>query len=126
MDCIKEIGPVARKELVEWLWSSKLLLVQPVGNTTAISGTLYEYWAVQKAPILLIAEEGASSRFVDENHLGKSFRFDEIMGIASYVEKIYQSYKNKQPQTITNKGIEAFDQPKLWRSKWLIFGEKAW
>lgn len=114
MDCIKEIGPVARKELVEWLWSSNLFfLVQPVGNTTAISGTLYEYWAVQKAPILLIAEEGASSRLVDENHLGKSFRFDEIIGIASYVEKIYQSHKNKQSQSITNKGIEAFDRKTL-------------
>jgi glycosyltransferase involved in cell wall biosynthesis len=72
---IKVKGSVEREQLVEWLWKADLFLsVQPVGNTTAIPGTLYEYWATGKAPILLIASKGASSEFIDNYHLGNSYQ----------------------------------------------------
>jgi glycosyltransferase involved in cell wall biosynthesis len=111
---IKELGSVARIELVEWLWKANLFfLVQPVGNTTAISGTLYEYWAVGKAPILLIAEAGASSNLVTGHHLGQSFHFSDIESISDYIQEIYKSHQNKQPVEISFNGIEVFDRKTL-------------
>jgi glycosyltransferase involved in cell wall biosynthesis len=111
---VKELRSVAREELVEWLWQADLFfLIQPVDNTTAISGTLYEYWAVGKAPILLIAETGASSNLVIEHHLGQIFHFDDIQGIANFIEGVYLHHQNKNPMTIDSNGIESFDRKTL-------------
>jgi glycosyltransferase involved in cell wall biosynthesis len=111
---IKIHEPVVREQFTEWLWKADLFfLVQPVGNTTAISGTLYEYWAVSKAPILLIAENGASSDLVEKYHLGCSFRFEDIKSISNYIEEIYTAHQNHQPKTISSNGIEAFDRKVL-------------
>jgi glycosyltransferase involved in cell wall biosynthesis len=102
---------VHREKMAERLWNSDLLfLIQPVGNTTAISGTLYEYWAVGHAPILLIAENGASSELVTDYHLGESFRHTDIVGIASYLEEVYTAYTNKRPYVISSAGVENFDR----------------
>jgi hypothetical protein len=91
------------------------LLVQPVNNTTAISGTLYEYWATGKAPVLLISEEGASSALVGENRIGKHFLFDQIVEIAAYIEKIFDAYESGQPIWIEREGIQNFDRKALAR-----------
>jgi glycosyltransferase involved in cell wall biosynthesis len=111
---IEDIDSVDRTQLIAYLAQADLLfLVQPVNNTTAISGTLYEYWAMGKAPILLIAEEGASSKLVNENHLGKSFHFSDINGITSYLVEVFLAHQNQKPITINTNGIEKFDRRTL-------------
>jgi glycosyltransferase involved in cell wall biosynthesis len=111
---IKCIGALHRDQLVMELWRADLLLlVQPVGNTTAISGTLYEYWATGKAPVMLISDKGASSEFVLNNRLGRHFKFDELEGIASYIEHVFKAYKERQPIWIDRMGIQAYDRKLL-------------
>jgi glycosyltransferase involved in cell wall biosynthesis len=108
---VRSIGAVERVEMVEWLWKADLLLlVQPKGNTTAISGTLYEYWATGKAPILLISEDGASSALVEGNDIGTHFHFEQTEQIAAYLEKIFQAYESGHPLWISRQGIETFDR----------------
>lgn len=130
---IERLGPhsiihhhpsVDRTEFISQLRQADLLfLIQPLKNTTAISGTLYEYWASGKAPILLIAEQGASSDLIFKYNLGKHFHFDDIEGISNYLIELYDAKKNGIPVTITNTGIEQYDRrtlalqvEKIWRS----------
>jgi len=111
---IQRAGAMQRSELLQWLWKADLfLLIQPVNNTTAISGTLYEYWATGKAPILLISEEGASSTLVEDNRIGRHFHFDQIEQIADYIEKIFVAYQSGQPVWIEPEGIQNFDRKLL-------------
>lgn len=108
---LRRLGSVGRQELVEWLWKADLFfLVQPAGNATAISGTLYEYWATGKAPILLISEEGASSRFVKDHQIGEHFLFDQSQAVATYLEKNYRRYSESIPIWVDRSGVEKFDR----------------
>ena len=126
---IRGLGSIGRVELIEWLWKADLfLLVQPAGNTTAVSGTLYEYWATGKAPILLISEKGASSDLVEDNHLGGHFHFDQVEQIADFIERQFDAYIKGSPSWISRDGVDNFDRKALademagiWRS--LISGE---
>lgn len=111
---VRETSALDRENMVEELSSADLfLLVQPVGNTTAISGTIYEYWAVGYAPILLISEQGASSDLVSRYHLGECFNFNQLKGIADYIEKVYNAKLDKSPMTISSQGVDAFDRKML-------------
>jgi glycosyltransferase involved in cell wall biosynthesis len=108
---IHRLDAVGRKELLDWLWKADLLmLLQPIGNTTAISGSLYEYWATGKAPILLISEEGASSALVKDHQIGQHFHHDQINAIADYVESLYDAYSSGKPIWIERDGIQNFDR----------------
>jgi len=107
-------GVVDRKELVIRMWQADLFfLVQPYENFSSISGTLYEYWAVGKAPVLLFSETGASSNLVINNFLGKHFNFDQVEEASNYIEQIYNGYLNEKPIWIERSGVEAFDRKKL-------------
>jgi glycosyltransferase involved in cell wall biosynthesis len=113
---VRCIGALSRHQFVEQLWKADLLLlVQPKNNTTAISGTLYEYWAAGKAPILLISETGESSALLEENGIGGHFHFDQIDEIANYIEKLFFAYEVGQPVWIKQQGIERFDRRMLAR-----------
>ena len=122
---IHRAGAVKRNEFCEWLWRADLfLLIQPMHNTTAISGTIYEYWATGKAPILLISEKGASSAIVEDNKIGQHFHFDQIEQIADYIEEIFDAYEGGQPVWIEREGIQNFDRQmlakrmdELWRKQ---------
>jgi glycosyltransferase involved in cell wall biosynthesis len=111
---VRRLGSVGRVELIEWLWKADLfLLVQPAGNTTAISGTLYEYWATGKAPILLIAEKGASSTLVEDNRIGGHFHFGQVEQIADFIERHFDTYAKGSPAWISRDGVETFDRKAL-------------
>jgi len=110
-ETIQVVDTVRRNDLVEWLWKADLfLLIQPIDNTTAISGTLYEYWATGKAPILLISEVGASSALIDDNQLGRQFHYEQIDEIANYIEQLFVAYRNGQPVWIERNGIRNYDR----------------
>jgi glycosyltransferase involved in cell wall biosynthesis len=111
---IQEMDAVNRKDLIDLMWVADLfLLIQPAGNTTAISGTLYEYWAVGKAPILLISERGASSSLIESFNIGRHFHFSEIEKCTNYIENLYRKYQAGTPEWISREGLENFDRRKL-------------
>lgn len=123
---IKEMGAVNRQELVNLMWKADLLLlIQPNGNKTAISGTLYEYWAVGKAPVLLISEKGASSALVERHKIGRHFHFFETKECAEYMETLYVKYQNESPEWISKEGVEDFDRQKL-ASQMALVWQKVW
>lgn len=100
-----------RRAFIERLWQADLFfLVQPRENFTAISGTLYEYWATGKAPVLLFAEFGASSNLVNDNKLGEHFHFSQVQEASQYIEQTYQAFCNRQPVWIERSGSEAYDR----------------
>ncbi|MCX5914511.1 MAG: glycosyltransferase [Deltaproteobacteria bacterium] len=106
-------GVLDRQALVESLWQADLFfLIQPRQNFTAISSTLYEYWAVGKAPVLLFAETGASSSLVVDNHLGAHFQFNQVEEASRYIERVYQAFCERQPIWIERSGAEAYDRRK--------------
>jgi len=113
-ESVQYSGVLDRRALVEHLWQADLFfLVQPRQNFTAISSTLYEYWAVGKAPVLLFSEKGASSSLVVDNHLGAHFQFDQIEEASRYIERVYQAFCGHQPIWIERAGIEKYDRKEL-------------
>jgi hypothetical protein len=113
-DVVAYCEPVGRDEFVERLWGADLLFeVFFRGVTTGVSGTLYEYWAAGKAPVLLVSEEGAASKILIENDLGAHALFDEVDVIADYIEKMYLAYSSGSPVWITREGVEKYDRKHL-------------
>jgi glycosyltransferase involved in cell wall biosynthesis len=113
-DMIRCIPSAHREALVDWLWKADLfVLIQPINNTTAISGTLYEYWATGKAPVLLISEAGASSTLIEEYQLGQHFHFEQVEQIANYMETIFDAYQRGRPIWIEREGVQKFDRKLL-------------
>lgn len=107
-------GALDRQALVEHLWQAGLFfLIQPRGNSTSISGTLYEYWATGKAPVLLFAETGASSNLVVSNQLGEHFHFNQAEEASHYIERMVQAFHNGQPVWIERSGVEGYDRRKM-------------
>ena len=113
-DVVIYCEPVGREEFVERLWGADLLFeVFFRGVATGVSGTLYEYWATGKAPILLVSEEGAASTILNENQLGRHALFDEIGEIAGFIEKIYLAYTSGSPIWINREGVQKYSRKEL-------------
>lgn len=123
-EAVRRLPPLERQEFIQALFEADLFfLIQPYHNSTAISATLYEYWAVGSAPILLISEAGASKSLIDENKLGAGFGFEEIDAISSFIESVYDAKLSNKPITITRSGIERFDRRALTDQLDIIFRE---
>ena len=104
-------GLLDRPSVVAGLWQADLFwLVQPRGNVTAVAGTLYEYWATGKAPVLLFADDGASSQLVRDHHLGAAFHFEQVDAAAQYMAQVLAAFQQQQPRWIERAGIEAYDR----------------
>ena len=115
-------GVLDRQSLIDCMWRGDLFfLVQPKENFTAISGTLYEYWATGKAPVLLFAETGASSSLVVDNQLGEHFQFNQIEEASSYIERLYQAFCDHRPVWIERSGVEEYDRKKMVQKMLLIW-----
>jgi hypothetical protein len=113
-----------RQRLVERLWMADLFfLVQPINNRTAISSTLYEYWATGKAPVLLFSEIGASSDLIIKNQLGEHCTFDQIDKASNYIEEVYRAYNSSQPIWIERSGVEKYDRKELTNQMISVWSE---
>lgn len=112
---IVEAYPAVDRNLYRaWLFRADLLfLVQPYNNSTSIAGTLYEYWATGKAPILLFSEEGSSSKLIDQNNIGRRFSYSNIKQAAEYINEVYNRKQAGNPITISTQGIQVFDRRNL-------------
>jgi len=105
---------VSRRDLVGWLKRANLyFLAQPAGNTTAVAGTLYEYWAAGQAPVLLFAEPGSAQRLVDEKRLGKCFGFNQVQEAADFIDYVFESFLRGDRLFIPQEGLERYDRRKL-------------
>ncbi len=114
LEVVQNLPAVSRPELVGWLRRANLyFLAQPPGNTTAIAGTLYEYWAAGQAPVLLFAEPGSAQRLVDEKGLGKCFGFHQAQEAADFIENVFKSFLRGERLSIPQEGLERYDRRKL-------------
>ncbi len=113
-EIIETYPAVERNVYRSWLSRADLLfLVQPYNNKTSTAGTLYEYWANSKAPILLFSEEGTSRDLIEQNLLGKGFYFTDIQPAADFIQEVYSANETGNPIRISSKGIQAFDRRNL-------------
>ena len=123
-DSIKTTRPLVRKDFISALCQADLFfLIQPRENTTAIAGSLYEYWAIGAAPVLLIAEKGASWDFVLNNKIGLSFDFSNIKGIAEYISHIYENRLKNSNEFVPSDGITQFDRKTLAKEMLIVWDE---
>jgi hypothetical protein len=98
-------------------------LIQPRENYTAIAGTLYEYWATGKAPVLLFSETGASSKLVISNNLGEHFNFQQVKEASLYLERAYKAFCSFRPIWIEKTGVEMYDRKKLANKMMTIWSD---
>ncbi|HLG03043.1 MAG TPA: glycosyltransferase family 4 protein [Bacteroidia bacterium] len=80
-----------------------LLLVIPdtKGNKGILTGKLFEYLATFK-PILCIGPHGDAARIIATCISGKTFSYDDVNGIASYLEEVIAQWK---PHHKTSAGV---------------------
>jgi glycosyltransferase involved in cell wall biosynthesis len=113
-DVVLEVISESRAHFIEELTSAELLLsIQARGFPNSVSGTLYEYWAVGRAPILLISEKGASYSFVKDHHLGMAVEPEEVDTIQAYLLSVLIAWQSQRPFKITRDGVEQFDRQNL-------------
>jgi glycosyltransferase involved in cell wall biosynthesis len=113
-DVVSEIFPESRVHFIEKITSAELLLaIQVRGFLNSVSGTLYEYWAVGRAQILLVSEKGASSSLVKDYHLGVAVEPEEVAAIQEYLLSALTAWQNQKPFRITRDGVEQFDRKNL-------------
>jgi hypothetical protein len=113
-DLISEVIPESRAHFIEMITSAELLLsIQVRGFPNSVSGTLYEYWAAGRAPILLISEKGSSYSFVNEHHLGMAVEPEEVGAIQEYLVSALIAWQNQVPFRITRDGVDQFDRRNL-------------
>lgn len=111
---IEITGNLPRSEMVTRLRQADLFfLVQPRGNSTSISGTLYEYWATGHAPVILFSEPGASRDLVISHNFGRGFGFDQTGEAAEYITSVWQASRDGHPINISRDGVEEFDRKVL-------------
>jgi glycosyltransferase involved in cell wall biosynthesis len=113
-DVVSEVMPESRAHFVEKVTGAELLLsIQARGFSNSVSGTLYEYWAVGRAPILLISEKGASYSFVKDYQLGMAVEPEEVDTIQAYLLSVLIAWQNERPFRIRPDGVEQFDRQNL-------------
>jgi glycosyltransferase involved in cell wall biosynthesis len=95
---VRTVIGLSRKEYITRLRSADcLLLVQMDTAQSSIPGTLYEYCAVGKVPILLIGGRGATRSFIDHNRLGYAFEFGDDQAVQRELLAIHRSWKRHRP-----------------------------
>lgn len=113
-DVVETRFPTDRPEFIRQIQQADLLLsVQVPGFPTSISGTLYEYWAVGRAPILLISEPGASFALVRDQRLGGAFPPTDTDPIRAYLARAFAQWQAGTPLRISRAGVEQFDRRAL-------------
>jgi glycosyltransferase involved in cell wall biosynthesis len=106
---------LTRKDYIRHLERASILYLPQMDNApSSIPGTLYEYWAINNAPILLIGGEGATKTFLLKHNLGQCFYKDQIKDIADYILQMFNAWNNKKPIRINPyTSVKMFDRKNL-------------
>jgi glycosyltransferase involved in cell wall biosynthesis len=111
---VQEAGFLPHDQFVQLLNSADLLLtINYDGFGTLIPGKIYEYWAVGKAPILLLDGEGAAQQFVQGHSLGLCVRPDDIDGIRAAILEVYRCREAGTPLRIDTTDLPRYDRKVL-------------
>ncbi len=111
---VHEAGFLPRGQLLRTLREADLLLtINYEDFSTLIPGKLYEYWAIGRAPILLLDGQGAAQQFVEQYALGQCVRPDDVAGIAAAIQTAYRQRAAGTPLTIDARGVEQYDRRAL-------------
>ncbi len=110
-DVIQGVGYLPHDEVLHLIKSADLLLAMNYeGWDTLIPGKIYEYWAVDGAPILLLSCPGAAEDFIEEHKLGYTVDPYDVEGIQKHILNIYKQWDSGSPLKINTAGIEAYDR----------------
>jgi glycosyltransferase involved in cell wall biosynthesis len=121
---VHETGFLPHDAFLRLLREADLLLaINYEGFGTLIPGKLYEYWAVGRAPILLIDGEGAARRLVQEHGLGLCVEPDDVEGITEAIVEAYRQRQAGTPMRINTDGLGRYDRKALTRQLAKLFGE---
>jgi len=103
---------LSRKDYIKHLTEcDMLLLVQYDDTPSSVSGTIYEYWAAGRAPILLIGGKGATRETLERHELGCAFDSDDIDGIQRCLVTAFHAWENGRPWRLKpNSSVHAFDR----------------
>jgi hypothetical protein len=112
-----------RREYLGILKSAHLLLLVQMDNApSSISGTLYEYGAVGRAPVLLVGGTGATRSFLLEHNLGEAIPADQTGKIAQCLQSHYEAWKRGKPRKLQGgAGLERFDRQRQARQLGALF-----
>lgn len=115
-DVVHELGFLPRDEWLRELKNASLLLVINYDDwATIIPGKIYEYWAANGPPIMLLSTPGAATEFVRKHNLGFTFDPYDVEGIEKVILDLYAQRMKGEPMKISSSGIEAFDRRELTR-----------
>jgi glycosyltransferase involved in cell wall biosynthesis len=121
---VQEAGFLPHDQFVRLLCSADLLLtINYDGFGTLIPGKIYEYWAVGRAPILLLDGEGAAQRFVQAHSLGLCVQPDDIDGIASAILHVYRCREAGTPLRTDTTDLPRYDRKVLTRELASLLGQ---
>jgi glycosyltransferase involved in cell wall biosynthesis len=99
VEIVRGVAGLSRMEYLSTLRrADALLLVQLDTTPSSISGTLYEYAAVEGPPIMLVGGRGATREFVEDRALGWAFDFAEIERMARTLEEVYDAWRAGTPR----------------------------
>jgi glycosyltransferase involved in cell wall biosynthesis len=111
---VHETGFVPHDGFLRLLREADLLLtINYEGFGTLIPGKMYEYWAVGRAPILLLDGQGAARRLVEEHGLGLCAEPDDVEGIVQAIAEVYDKQQAGTPLRIDTTNLEKFDRKAL-------------
>jgi len=113
---VREAGFLPHEAFLRLLREADLLLtINYEGFDTLIPGKIYEYWAVGRAPILLLDGEGAAQKLVQEHGLGMCVPPGDVMGIADAIIDAYRQREAGTPLRINTTHLAQFDRRALAR-----------
>ncbi len=111
---VQETGFLPHNDFLRLLRQADLLLaINYEGFHTLIPGKMYEYWAVGRAPILLLDGPGAAQSLLRQYELGRCVPPDDVDAITQAILSAYQAWAAGRPLRINPTGIEQFDRQTL-------------
>jgi glycosyltransferase involved in cell wall biosynthesis len=113
-DLVQELGYLSRQDFNDLLHNASLhLAINYAGFTTLVPGKIYEYWAVGRAPILLLSAQGAASELLATNKIGMSVEPTDVEGIVRIVEQEIHTHMEGTQRHIGTHGLNRYDRKEL-------------
>lgn len=113
-DIVKEMGHLSNDEFVRFLKSADLLLaINYEGFASLIPGKIYEYWAADGPPILLLSCRGAAQALVEQHGLGFVSLPDDVAAIENAILQVYRQREAGHPLRISMAGVKRYDRKAL-------------
>ena len=113
IDHCEFISHVSHDEAIKYMMHSTLLLLvipEVENNKGILTGKLFEYLNTRKPIIGLGPEDGDAAAIINECNAGKMFDRTNKMKLETYIESLYQSWKNKALSLNKSTAVDQFSR----------------